>query len=275
MSVTCVMTTAAPAAAGCAPAIVAASEAASTEMPADEAKASGATLLNVMAAATALVPGDADADAPATGSLGTWVGLPEGEAPLEREGVRDGEDEGSPVPDTLALAREAEGEGEGVASGAFEAAEITAACEGVAAGALDTAVDTLALAAAGVTVAAGEDDSAGETAGDGDSAGDTDADAFAETAAADCEGETADVVDTAGDAAGLLVAGGDVLGEGSPDGVPDRVGDPEGDAANGAAASTPLESTPPQLPAHGTQDGSVVSSWLIENDPRRPKSSSR
>ena len=78
-------------------------------MPAELAKASGATPVKLMAAATVLVPGEALADALASARRGTLDGVPEGEAPLESVGEREGVVEAAAVPDS-----DEEGDVEGV-----------------------------------------------------------------------------------------------------------------------------------------------------------------
>jgi hypothetical protein len=91
-------------------------------------------------------------------------------------------------------------------------------------------------------------------------------------------GEGLDAFDTAGkgEGVGVDVSVGDgvalkafdATGEG--DGVGVGVGEGEGEGvrvAKGAAASTPAEFTPPQLPAQGTHVGSEVLTMLIERAP--------
>jgi len=87
-------------------------------------------------------------------------------------------------------------------------------------------------------------------------------------------GEALDAFDTPGEGEGVGVGVGegvaleafDATGEGEGVGVGVGVG--EGvRVAKGAAASTPAEFTPPQLPAHGTHVGSEVFTTLIEREP--------
>ena len=82
----------------CELAMVEASELATSATPAVLAKAAGGTLPKLIAADTALVPGAADADAGAAGSLGTLDGVPEGLAPHESVAVTEGVLEAAAVP---------------------------------------------------------------------------------------------------------------------------------------------------------------------------------
>ena len=82
----------------CELAMVEASELATSATPAVLAKAAGGTLPKLIAAATALVPGAAEAEAGAAGSLGTLDGVPEGLAPRESVAVTEGVLEAAAVP---------------------------------------------------------------------------------------------------------------------------------------------------------------------------------
>lgn len=82
----------------CELAMVEASELATSATPAVLAKAAGGTLPKLIAAATALVPGAAEAEAGAGGSLGTLDGVPEGLAPRESVAVTEGVLEAAAVP---------------------------------------------------------------------------------------------------------------------------------------------------------------------------------
>ena len=82
----------------CELAMVEASELATSATPAVLAKAAGGTLPKLIAADTALVPGAAEAEAGAAGSLGTLDGVPEGLAPRESVAVTEGVLEAAAVP---------------------------------------------------------------------------------------------------------------------------------------------------------------------------------
>jgi hypothetical protein len=206
---------------------------------ADDAEAAGANEVDGLGVSDAVGAGVAELGFEAGGDTFSEAAEPVGDDVCEAGLVDDGE-----AP-TLRLAV-------GVVEAAADDCETVgdALAEMVGVGVADTADDALdAFDAAHVSV--------GEGVGVGKGL-----DAF-DTAG---EGEGVGVDVSVGD--GVALEAFDATGEGDGVGVGVGKGEDEGvGVAKGAAASTPAEFTPPQLPAQGTHVGSEVLTTLIERAP--------